>query len=236
MHLSSEHVFHRASSRTRALVGAAGLWLAAGAAEAAIFKNGLIDHQLCCGNGGPLSFDGTPLRGGHSASVAAVAGKSSIAGEPVAAAKPVASASAAPKEIDGFLQIDFVRLSDFKVEAPAYDPNVKTELTLAAVDQQIPAAIKEYGGRQAQVTGFMLPIKMDGQLVSEFLLMRDQMMCCYGITPRLNDWVVVKMQKPVRYTPDVPVAFRGKLQVKTMQEQGFITGIYQLDDAMPGKL
>ncbi len=258
MRLSPEFSFHTALNRALGFAGAAGMWLAVvGMADAAIFKHGLIDHLLCCGNGGPLSFDGTPLRGHDSASVAAVVEKSGVLSEPApstpkpAGAVPRAaldanklvpvsvstagSASSAPKEIDGFLQIDFVRLSDFKVEAPAFDPNVKTEVALAAVDQQIPGVIKEYGGRQVQITGFMLPVKMDGQLVSEFLLLRDQMMCCYGVTPRLNDWIVVRVQKPVRYTPDVPVAFRGKFQVKAMQEQGFITGIYLLEGATPGK-
>jgi hypothetical protein len=256
MRSSSEFAVHRALGRARAVACAAGLCLAAGGAEAAIFKNGLIDHLLCCGNGGPLSFDGTPVRGAGAASVAGGVDKSAFVGEsrtppnasaagravvpvasvtaPMAASTEVA-APAAPKEIGGVLQIEFARLSDFKIEAPAFDPNIKTEVTLAAMDQQIPVAIKEYSGRLVQITGFMLPVKMDGQLVSEFLLMRDQMMCCYGVTPRLNDWIVVRMQKPVRYTPDVPVAFRGKFQVKAMQEQGFVTGIYLLEGATPGK-
>ncbi|MGC4071356.1 MAG: DUF3299 domain-containing protein [Nibricoccus sp.] len=74
---------------------------------------------------------------------------------------------------------------------------MKPEAALAAVDKQIPAAIKQFDGKRSQVSGFMLPVKMDGQLVSQFLLLRDQMMCCYGVVPRMNDWVVVHVAKPV---------------------------------------
>jgi hypothetical protein len=151
-------------------------------------------------------------------------------------AQHAVATAAQEKEVAGHVLVDFMRLSDFKVEAAAFDPNVKPEAALAAVDQQIPAAIKQLNGRRVQVTGFMLPVKMEGQLVSEFLLMRDQMMCCYGVIPRLNDWIVVRPAKPVRYEPDVPIHFRGKFQVQAMQEQGFITGIYMLEGAAPGKL
>jgi hypothetical protein len=207
----------------------------------AIFKNGFVDHSICCASGGPLSFDGTPARnpgasldtnGFQHASLGLVAGNMPA---PQAVAEKSEVPAGPPKEVDGHLQIEFARLSDFKVEAPAYDPAVKQEEALAVVDKQIPDEIKRFDGRRAQITGFMLPVKMEGQLVSQFLLMRDQMMCCYGVVPRMNDWVVVYAAKPVRYTPDVPISFRGKLQVKAMQEQGFITGIYLLEEAVPGK-
>jgi hypothetical protein len=218
----------------------------------AIFKNGFVDHSICCATGGPLSFDGTPLRGSGSspapwavgtfASAAARATESAGTAtvpplaNPQAASTPVAPTTP-PNEVDGHVRLEFAWLSDFKIETPAnYDPDVKPEASLAAVDKQIPGAIKQFDGKRVQLTGFMLPVKMEGQLVSQFLLMRDQMMCCYGVMPRMNDWIVVHAAKPVRFTPDVPVSYRGKLQVKPMQEQGFITGIYLLEDATPVKL
>jgi len=38
------------------------------------------------------------------------------------------------------------------------------------------------------VTGFMLPTKMDKGLVTEFLLVKESMMCCYGVMPKINEW------------------------------------------------
>ena len=226
--------------------------------QAAIFKNGFVDHSICCATGGPLSFDGTPVR---SSGVMLVAANTSTPASrqtgqerqlaqqssqtfntppapittPAGAAPNAKAPASPPKEIDGHLVVDFAQLADFTIESPAFDPAVKPETALAAVDQQIPGAIKRLDGRSTQIAGFMLPVKMEGQLVSEFLLMRDQMMCCYGVTPRMNDWVVVKVAKPVRFTPDVPVSFRGKFQVRAMQEQGFVTGVYLLSEAAPAK-
>ena len=59
--------------------------------------------------------------------------------------------------------------------------------------------------------------------------MRDQMMCCYGIIPNMNDWVVVRLKKGVRPLLDVPVSFYGDFQVGAMFEHGYMVGIYQLD-------
>ncbi len=211
--------------------------------DAAVFRNGLMDHLLCCAEGGPVGFDGAPVRGGvqriamHRApamQVSVARGGSELA----AMAQPVSAVEKTPepvREVDGHRVIDFAYLSDFTLEVPGYDPNVAPEESLRRVDAQVPPAIKRHDGARVQVTGFMLPVKMEGLLVSQFLLMRDQMMCCYGVVPRLNDWIVVTVSKPVRYTPDVPVAFRGKFTVKAQQEQGFITAIYTMDEATPGK-
>jgi hypothetical protein len=244
-------------SRRGFLWGVGLLLSAASFSHAAIFKNGFVDHSICCAAGGPLSFDGTPVRGSGVTLLAANTAtppRGSATNESGAPApmRPISTSTAqtpstvstgaeaktplaASKEVDGHLPVDFAHLSEFTIESPAFDPAVKPETSLAAVDQQIPSAIKQLDGRRVQIAGFMLPVKMEGQLVSEFLLMRDQMMCCYGVTPRMNDWVVVRVAKPVRFTPDVPVQFRGKLQVKAMEEQGFITGVYLLADAAPGK-
>jgi hypothetical protein len=249
---------HRAIARAFLLAAASGV----AESGAAIFKNGFVDHSICCASGGPLSFDGTAVRGndggayvvtdrlsrpaettsGEQSNLAAgslkVAQPASAGSAPAATSGEGGSAAqpGPPQEVEGHLQLEFARLSDFKIEAPAYDPAVKPEEALAAVEKQIPDAIKRLDGKRAQITGFMLPVKMEGQLVSQFLLMRDQMMCCYGVVPRMNDWIVVYAAKPVRFTPDVPISFRGKLSVKAMQEQGFITGIYLLEEATPGKL
>ena len=76
----------------------------------------------------------------------------------------------------------------------------------------------------------MLPVKMDGGLVKEFLLVKDPMMCCYGIMPKINEWVVVKMVgKGVKPLMDIPITFDGKLRVGEMYENGYLTGVYLLE-------
>ena len=36
------------------------------------------------------------------------------------------------------------------------------------------------------IKGFMLPLKVEKGVVTELLIMRDQSMCCYGVTPKIN--------------------------------------------------
>jgi hypothetical protein len=141
----------------------------------------------------------------------------------------MAAASHPPAEVDGYLQLGFDRLAGYHFKAPPYDPAPGAIPPMETGDEQIPKEVKSWNGRKAIVTGFMLPVKMDGGLVTELLLMRDQMMCCYGVIPNMNEWVVVRLKKGVRPLLDVPVAFHGELKVGAMFEQGFMVGIYLLD-------
>ena len=131
--------------------------------------------------------------------------------------------------VDGYLKTSFEQLSTFKITPPPFDANTKPGSDGPSLGEQIPNAIRNLDGRKAIVTGFMLPIKMEGGLVTEFLLMRSQMMCCYGVVPQVNEWVLVRMGKGVHQLMDVPVSFGGQLHVKELYENGFLTAIYQLD-------
>ena len=74
------------------------------------------------------------------------------------------------------------------------------------------------------------PMRMEGGLVKELLLVKDPMMCCYGVMPKINEWVVVKMiGAGVKPLMDVPITFEGKLRVGEMYENGYLTGVYLLE-------
>jgi hypothetical protein len=121
------------------------------------------------------------------------------------------------------LAVGFDKLASYDFVAPE-DP-----AKAAAAEAQIPAKIKEFNDKKVAVTGFMLPVKMDGGLVTEFLLVKDPMMCCYGVMPKVNEWVVVKMVgKGVAPLMDVPITFEGKLSVGQIYEGGYLTGLYLL--------
>jgi hypothetical protein len=137
------------------------------------------------------------------------------------------AADSPPVEEDGYLRLGFDRLASYRFVTPTYDPS--TGQPQEGGEEQIPAEVKAWSGRKAIVTGFMLPVKMEGGLVTEFLLMRDVMMCCYGIIPNMNEWVVIKMRKGVRPTLDVPISIHGLIKVGAMFESGYMTGIYYLD-------
>jgi hypothetical protein len=121
------------------------------------------------------------------------------------------------------LTVGFDKLASFEFTAPE-DP-----AKAAAAEAQIPAKVREFNNKKVAVTGFMLPVKMDAGLVTEFLLVKDPMMCCYGVMPKVNEWVVVRMVgKGVPPLMDVPITFEGTLQVGQLYEGGYLTGLYLL--------
>lgn len=145
------------------------------------------------------------------------------------------SALPKPTEVDGgYLKVGFEILAGYKFEAPAFDPTAAPTATPPTGEEQIPEEIKALSGKSTLVTGYMMPVRMENGLVTEFLLVRDPAMCCYGTVPNMNEWVVVKMKNGVRPLMDVPVSFYGKLQVGAMFENGYPTGIYLLEGEKMG--
>lgn len=140
----------------------------------------------------------------------------------------------APEMDNGYLRLGFDRLAGYKFTAPAFDPAADVKATPPGGEEQIPAEVKAWNGKKAVVTGFMLPVKMQDGLVTEFLLVKDPMMCCYGVVPNMNEWVVVKMTKGVKPLMDVPISFYGELKVGALFENGYMTGIYLLNGEKMG--
>jgi len=100
----------------------------------------------------------------------------------------------------------------------------------ARTEALIPAKVKALDKKSVALKGFMLPLKVEGGLVTEMLIMKDQSMCCYGNVPKIHEWVSVKMaEKGVKPLMDQAVTLYGKLHVGEMRENGYLTGIYRLD-------
>jgi hypothetical protein len=140
----------------------------------------------------------------------------------------------APDVDGGYLKLGFDRLSAYKFVAPDFDPLANPKARPPTGEEQIPAIVKSWSGRKAVVTGFMLPTKLDNGKAVEFLLMANQMACCYGTVPNMNDWIIVKSPMGVPVTQDVPISFRGTFTVSATFESGYMTGIYELDAEGPG--
>ena len=136
----------------------------------------------------------------------------------------ISGAEALPYEIVGF-----DRLASFEYTPADIDP-AKPVVPPPAGVNQIPEKVRALDQQKVAVTGFMLPVKMEGGLVKEFLLVKDPMMCCYGVMPKLNEWIVVKMTGTgVKPLMDIPITFEGKLRVGEMYENGYLTGLYLLE-------
>jgi len=154
------------------------------------------------------------------------------------AAKPSAKAASVPTPAveNGYLKLGFEQLASYPFTPPAFDPAANPNVKPPTGEEQIPAVVKAWNGKKAVVTGYMVPVKMDKGLVVEFLLMRNTMACCFGGVPNMTEWVVVKMKKGVPPLMDVPVAFYGELKVGAMFENGYMTGLYELEGEKMGEV
>lgn len=149
---------------------------------------------------------------------------------------PAAPVNEQPAVENGYLKLGFEQLASYAFNPPPFDPAADPKAIPPTGEEQIPAMVKSWNGKKAVITGYMVPVKMDKGLVTEFLLMRNTMACCFGTVPNLNEWVVVKMKKGVPPLMDVPVAFYGNLKVGAMFENGYMTGLYELDGEKMGEV
>ena len=145
------------------------------------------------------------------------------------------SASSLPAlqgEFPGYHEVSFSVLSgfDFPLTGEIAGASADPAQTAAKVGAQIPKSLQSLDGREVVIQGFLLPVRMDDGLAVEFLLMRSQSMCCYGVPPKINEWITVQMTgKGVKPVMDQLIAVAGTLHVGPTLENGLLTGIYRLD-------
>jgi hypothetical protein len=93
--------------------------------------------------------------------------------------------SAEPEFVDGYRVTPFNELADYIYEIPSDE-----EIEQGKFPDQIPAKIRALNGKKVVVEGFMIPSFMEwGPKVKTFILVANQMSCCYGMVPAMNEWV-----------------------------------------------
>lgn len=171
----------------------------------------------------PVEVRGTPIAQAVSKPSGTNAAPAPASAEPKA--RPAAVSGVTPANFD-VLSGYAIEVSDELLGPVTNDLPAVAEKTNAL----IPKPVRELSNRSVSIKGFMLPLKVEGGLVTELLVMKDQSMCCYGSTPKLNEWVSVKMKnRGVRPLMDQPVTLFGTLHVGEMRENGYLTGIYRLE-------
>ena len=131
-----------------------------------------------------------------------------------------------------YSSVSFDQLASFPfvVTPDIADATADSHLASVRTGEQLPGAIKLLNDHRVAITGFMLPVEVWSGVTSNFLLLRNQTACCYGIAPRVNEWVVVHTTgKGVKPVMDVPVTALGTLHVGDVREEGQLLGIYELD-------
>ncbi|WCJ60282.1 DUF3299 domain-containing protein [Fontisphaera persica] len=131
----------------------------------------------------------------------------------------------------GYVTLGFDYLSGFPfaLEPDLADGRRNPALAGEKVRAQIPEHIRRLDQRLVRLRGFLVPVRMDEELAVEFLLMRDQTLCCYGKVPRVNEWVHVQVKgRGVKPIMDIPITVEGLLRVGDRWENGYFAGIYFL--------
>jgi hypothetical protein len=144
----------------------------------------------------------------------------------------VATPRSFQKDSDGsWTQLTFAALSGFKYELP----QPETSLPGYAIENshmgQIPQEIRSLDGVQCLLAGFMVPLQItrDGK-VSSFALTQDQQLCCFGIAPAMNEWVMVTMVDghTAIYRNDEPVVVYGQFAVGEEIDGGHVISLYRM--------
>ncbi len=136
-------------------------------------------------------------------------------------------------EVDGYLKVGFDLLSSYPIDSPddmedmntrrddlnsdPFEPKVKARKK----QQVVPEFIRALDGRKVMVEGFMIPMLSEKYRVLSFILAQSQMTCCFGIAPKLNQWIDVTMEKgkSTEWKMDVPITIFGTLSVGTKYDR-----------------
>jgi hypothetical protein len=98
---------------------------------------------------------------------------------------------------------------------------------------QIPKPITELSGKPTAVTGFVIPLEVEKGKLKSFILVRNQLYCCYGMVPAYNEWIHVTGKEGFRapFLQDVPVTVYGTFTAGEVLKQGQLVSLYRMEAA-----
>ncbi len=93
-----------------------------------------------------------------------------------------------------------------------------------------PAEIRKLDGKKVAITGFMIPVDVEGEKVLTFYLVRYPFGCCFGQQPQMNEYIYVVMAKDehASYQLHSAVTTYGTLKVVEEVEKGALLSLYQM--------
>jgi hypothetical protein len=144
---------------------------------------------------------------------------------PLILASVIAVAVARAASAQDYSPVDFNTLSNYEYELPdPFDP------TPRKLQNTIPGAIKALDGKLVAIEGFMLPLDLNPQGVSVFMLNASIDMCYFGAPVRINEWILVTMKggKRAPFT-HLATTVKGKLSVGEQIRNGRVGSLYRLE-------
>ncbi len=125
-----------------------------------------------------------------------------------------------PSARDGYVGVTFSKLADFEFKVD--------DMGRALEGAKLPDEIAQLDGQKVALSGFLVPIEFDQERVSSLILVRNQLLCCYGEEPGLNEWVWVNIDPPVEAVTDVPVTLFGQFHASPDEEDGQVISLYRM--------
>ncbi|QDV29522.1 hypothetical protein Spb1_14290 [Planctopirus ephydatiae] len=97
----------------------------------------------------------------------------------------------------------------------------------------MPDWLKQLNGQKVRIRGFMYPT-FEATGITEFVLARDNQICCFGRNPKVYDLIGVKMAagKTTHYIPNRPFDVTGTFVIEKASAEGEIFGLYWIRDAV----
>ncbi|MDP1796313.1 MAG: hypothetical protein Q8K78_02475 [Planctomycetaceae bacterium] len=133
---------------------------------------------------------------------------------------------------------------EFKVEGPqnalrvSYDDlDLLKVLNMEPVPEDalkhFPSWLKALDGQRVRVRGFMYPT-FQATGIDQFVLARDNQICCFGRNPKVYDLVSVQMRDGVTtdYIQNRPFDVVGIFRIDLLAEGGKPMGLYWLEDSV----
>ena len=128
----------------------------------------------------------------------------------------------------GYEMIPYSSLTEFPYEIDWETDGLNYEFSAFA--SRVPQEVRTLSGKKVAMEGFMVPTVVNEEnMVKEFLLMPDQLSCCFGQAPEANGWVVARSQAGVEVAMDRVIRILGTLTVEERWDEEFFVGLYHVE-------
>ncbi len=148
---------------------------------------------------------------------------------PAAVRFPAAAAAASDYKAVGFEDLSNF---DFEVPEPVWSDSPAAQRKPPKLKSKIPDDVRALDGKKVEISGYILPLEQgEGETVKKFILMRNQITCCFGGANRINEYIMVTApgKGVAQFVSATPITVQGTLFVGAQFEDGVLTSLYQMN-------
>ncbi len=133
-----------------------------------------------------------------------------------------------PSKGNDYLPISFDILGDYDYTEPLYTNGQQ----ISSIKNQIPDKVKSLNGKKVAIQGYFYPVDIEnGGIIKDFMILRNQITCCFGCAVRINEWISVTMRDGKSLKADFtsrPVTLYGTLEVGEKFDNGCLMNLYRM--------